>query len=280
MDFRDAIRTVIQFVITTEHANPDGLCPFEIAAAAIGVTAVQLCDKFTDDEIEIIATYAVIDHHAVAFAHRGPVHAVHVFEVEVITEDAPGIVEHLGPFLVRIDIGGHARGFDVLALTTGRSLLHGGAATLDHQQLLAVASHVKGTALGNFFFFFLLVGDVIELDRRSVAARSGGATYENELVLVVDGKLSEHTAFYGELDGATLKAIEIDIDGLSGLLALAGLAIIVFIAASTGGGAGEVDVRAVAFVGRYGSRHGVAGESNLEGDNRALVDGDGEDQTA
>ncbi len=83
------------------------MCPWcgvaVVAAAHIGVRIADLAEHLTDQVIQILARTDERQEQPIAVVNVLPVDAIHGRGVEEIALEPPGILEHLGPLLLRID---------------------------------------------------------------------------------------------------------------------------------------------------------------------------------
>ena len=182
-----------------------------VAAAVIGVRRVQFADELADQKIDVPARHRAFEHLAVAFAHRFPVHAVHVGVVEEIALEAVHIAEDLAPLGARIHRRLHFRrhhGF--LELLSRLDVEDGVFPLADDEHLLAVGRSLERVRVVQHGLF-LALREVEVDDRVLLVARAGTRLAPvQELALdrleigVIAGLRRQH-------DAARFEPVELDV---------------------------------------------------------------------
>ena len=150
------------------HRDPRGLGA--VAAADVGVAAVDLADHLADQVGEVVARLRVGDEGGVLVVHRRPVDAVHGRREEEVAHLAPALVEDLVPLRVAVD--GHLEALEgelVLHLDlAGRQVDDGEVLAGGDQHLLAVGGDVVAGEAAELRLLALL--QVVDQEGRSGAA--------------------------------------------------------------------------------------------------------------
>jgi hypothetical protein len=124
--------------------------------------------SLAQQEVEIAAVRDPGQQGGVALAHRRPVDAVHVLVVEPVTADAPGLVVHLAPLGLGVEL--HAQAGKIERLGVAPGLGSGdapGVAAAVEDSLAARAEHVLADARGDLLR--LALGEVVAGERRRTA---------------------------------------------------------------------------------------------------------------
>ncbi len=202
-----------------------------VPAADVGVRHAQLPDHLGEQPVEVRARRQVRHERAVGVADLLPVVAVHPRVVEEVPVPAPGVVEDLGPLLVRPHPAGHALEVEPVAERPGGRHLERRAdeiaAALLDDHLLAVRRQppVRDRAVDRRL---PAVGDVVHVERPGVPA----GRREDLVELVVPERLARgpgdeapaglEVEVVARLDrnreGAAGEAVEVDAVGLAALL--------------------------------------------------------------
>ena len=215
----------------------------------------------------------MLQHGLITITHRGPVHTVHVIDIEEIPHDAPGVMEDLVPLGAGIDVSGHAVGGHALGRSTRRGIPDRRTASTAEEHLLAVGRKRKSPSRTVHGLLGLLL--VFQVEEPDAVAGPG----VEQLVLVVHREAPVVAPGQGQQEGAGLEALKIDLDLLGGLvLGLAFTLAALFPATAVilaPRGAGRLDGHRLA-VGRARTGHLIAVELHLEDDGETPSHGHGE----
>jgi len=179
-DALDAIGAVFEREIAPQVAHAHRAAGLEVAAAAIRMRRVQLCDKFSEHVVDIPARDGVVEQPPIALVHGVPIHPMHARVVKVIALDAPGVGEDLPPLSDRINHRLEPARLELLIqLLPLLGLEDGVVAAFAHQQLLPPGGQLEEIRILDHDLLFALL-QVVEGDGLLFLARAHARTAVKE----------------------------------------------------------------------------------------------------